>query len=109
MLLRRFLIVVSGILVLLALPLTALAQGGRSELNGTVYDTDKAVMPGVNITVTSQDTGLQRTTVTSGEGRFVVPTLVPGVYTVQAELQGFQTATQADLRLAVGQELTVNL
>jgi outer membrane receptor protein involved in Fe transport len=78
-------------------------------MNGTVYDQDKAVMPGVNITVTEEGTGLQRTTVTGPEGRFVVPTLTPGVYTIQAELQGFQTATQTGLRLSVGQELTVNL
>ena len=42
-------------------------------------------------------------------GRFVVPTLVPGTYTVTAELQGFQTTTQTGLVLSVGQELTVNL
>lgn len=107
--LRRYAIRATAFLAVLALSMPAFAQGGRAEINGTVYDQDKAVMPGVGITVTSQDTGSVRTTVTSGEGRFTVPTLVPGVYTVQAELQGFQNATQTDLRLAVGQELTLNL
>jgi hypothetical protein len=107
--LRRYSVVLSVFFLVLTLSSSAFAQGGRAEINGTVFDQDKAVMPGVSITVISEDTGLQRTTVSSAEGRFVVPTLVPGVYTVQAELQGFQTARQAGLRLAVGQELTVNL
>jgi hypothetical protein len=63
----------------------------------------------VTITVVNEATGLQRTTVTSGEGRFVIPTLVPGTYTVKAELQGFQTVTQTGVVLSVGQEVDVNL
>jgi hypothetical protein len=38
-----------------------------------------------------------------------MPTLLPGSYTVTAELQGFQTSTQKGLVLAVGQEITLNL
>ena len=96
-------------LVMLAIAAPVFAQGGRAEINGTVYDQDKAVTPGVNISVTSEDTGLVRTTVTTGEGRFVVATLLPGTYTVSGELQGFQTASQSGLRLSVGQELSLNL
>jgi outer membrane receptor protein involved in Fe transport len=95
--------------VVLLVPSSAFAQAGRAEINGTIYDQDKAVMPGVNITVIEESTGLQRTTVTGDQGRFVVPTLTPGVYRIEAELQGFQTATQTGLRLSVGQELSVNL
>jgi len=43
------------------------------------------------------------------DGRFTIPTLLPGTYTVRAELQGFQTTTQQGLVLAVGQEVTLNL
>ncbi len=88
---------------------TALAQGGRTEITGTVVDQGKAVLPGVTITVTNEATGLERTAVSSGDGRFVIPTLVPGTYTIKAELQGFQTMTQTGLVLAVGQEVAVNL
>ncbi len=88
---------------------TALAQGGRTEITGTVVDQGKAVLPGVTITVTNEATGLERTAVTSGDGRFVIPTLVPGTYTIKAELQGFQTMTQTGLLLNVGQEVAINL
>jgi hypothetical protein len=87
----------------------ALGQGGRSEISGTVLDAGKAVLPGVAITVTDERTGLERTTTTGAEGRFVIPTLVPSSYTIKAELQGFQPTTQTGLIVNVGQELTVML
>jgi hypothetical protein len=97
-------------LALLLVPASwARAQGGRSEINGTVSDPDKAVLPGVTVTVTNEGTGLTRTAVTGGEGRFVVPSLLPGPYTVKAELAGFQATTRTGLVVNVGQELTLNL
>ena len=98
--------------VLLAMGLLAgpaVAQGGRTEIIGTIVDQDKAVLPGVTITVLNEATGLQRTAVTSGDGRFVISTLVPGTYTIKAELPGFQTVTQTGVVLSVGQEVSLNL
>ena len=98
--------------ILLTLGLLAspvFAQGGRTEITGTVVDQGKAVLPGVTLTVINEATGLQRTAVTSGDGRFVIPTLVPGTYSIKAELQGFQTVTQTGVVLNVGQEVAVNL
>lgn len=85
------------------------AQGGTADVSGTVYDPAKAVLPGVTVTVINENTGQQRTVVTEGDGRFSMTTLLPGTYTVTAELQGFQTSTQKGLVLAVGQEITLNL
>jgi hypothetical protein len=87
----------------------AFAQGGRSEINGTVRDAGNLVLPGATVTVTNEDTGLQRTAVASGDGTFIIPTLLPGVYTVRAELQGFQPSVRKGLTVNVGQELTLNL
>ncbi len=87
----------------------AFAQGGRADINGTVFDQNKAVLPGVTITATNEATGQVRTAVSDGDGRFAIPTLVPGTYTVKAELQGFQTTTQTGVIVNVGQELTLNL
>ncbi len=88
---------------------TAFAQGGRSEINGTLVDQGKAVLPGVTITVTDQGTNAERQTVTGPEGKFVIPQLLPGTYTLKAELQGFATLTRPGLAVNVGQELTLNL
>ncbi len=87
----------------------AFAQGGNSTISGTVFDQDKAVLPGVTVTVTNEATGISRDTVTGPEGLFVIPTLLPGTYTVRAELSGFQAQTREGLVLRVGQEVALDL
>jgi hypothetical protein len=42
------------------------------------------------------------TTVTGADGDYRVPTFRPGTYSVQFELQGFQTSVYTDIRLTVG-------
>jgi outer membrane receptor for ferrienterochelin and colicin len=106
---RRCLAVLAGLIVLLAVAPPALAQGGRSEIHGTVVDAGKAVLPGVTVTAINQETGAERSTVSSTEGKFTIPTLQPGNYTIKAELQGFQVTNLTGLVVNVGQELTVNL
>src|SRR5262245_56399210 len=101
-----------GILILiLSCSAASFAQGGggRAELNGVITDQDKLVLPGVTITVTNEGTGQSRQAVTGAEGRFVIPTLVPGSYSVTAELQGFQTLRRTGLVLNVGQEISLSL
>lgn len=103
---------VASAAVLLAFVATApplFAQGGRAEIRGTVVDQGKGVLPGVTVTITDENTGISRNTVTSGDGTFVVPTLLPGTYTVKAELTGFQATTRTGLVLNVGQEMSLTL
>ena len=106
--LRRCAGFLAGFLILLVVS-PAFGQGGRAEINGTVMDAGKAVLPGATITITDERTGIERALTSGGEGRFVIPTLVPSTYTIKAEMQGFQPTTQTGLVLNVGQELTVTL
>lgn len=99
----------TGLVVLLSFAPPAFAQGGRSEIHGTIVDAGKAVLPGVTVTATHQDTGLERAVVSSGDGKFTIPTLLPGTYTIKADLPGFQLTSLTGLVLNVGQELSVEL
>jgi hypothetical protein len=87
---------------------TAWAQGGNATISGTVYDQAKAVLPGVVVTATNEATGVTRDVVTGSEGRFSMPTMNPGTYTVRVELPGFQGQAQQGLVLRVGQETTLD-
>jgi carboxypeptidase family protein len=106
---RRRYVFLPGLLVLLAMASPGFAQGGRAEINGTVSDEQKGVLPGVNVTAINEENGLQRVVVSGPEGRYIFPTLPPGTYTVTAELSGFQTLKRTGLVVPVGQEVTVNL
>ncbi len=95
-------------MAVLAAAAPATAQLTRGIISGVVTDTDGGVMPGVTVTITNQDTGVVRATVTNDSGVYRAPALEPGTYTVRAELQGFRTFETRNIRVASGQEVTLN-
>ena len=101
----------SGLLAIVigCLASTVFAQGGTAVINGTVFDPAKAVLPGVTVTVTNEATGISREAISGPEGHFVVPTLMPGTYTIRTALTGFQGQAREGIVLNIGQELTIDL
>ena len=89
-------------LILVGLAGPTAAQQTESRITGRVIDQSDAALPGVTVTVTSKSTGAVRTTVTEGDGAYVVTNLGPGAYTVSAELSGFQPRVR-EVVLGVGQ------
>jgi outer membrane receptor protein involved in Fe transport len=94
----------------LLVPSLSIAQIGQTAtLTGSVADQSGAVLPGVTVTVTGESLiGGARTTVTDENGVYRFPTLPPGTYSVSAELSGFKPFTQQDVRLQLGQTITVD-
>ena len=102
--------VVSVVAALILSVAPAVGQGSATgEFNGSVVDQSGAVLPGAAITLTEESTGLVRDAVSNDTGRFVVPAVQPGVYTVRAELSGFQTQARTGIRILVGQAVTLTL
>ena len=86
---------------------TALAQA-TSTFNGRILDQDNAVLPGVTVTVTNQNTGVVRTTVSNEEGLYFLPGLEPGVYRIATELPGFAPSQRENVTLAVNATITLD-
>ena len=61
-------------------------------IQGVVVDSSNARLPGVSVTIRNTDTGAEREVQTNAQGKFVVPALPSGTYSVIAELEGLQTA-----------------
>ncbi len=97
-----------GSLVCLASPLLS-AQQGTGEIAGKVTDEQGAVLPGVAIVVTNEETGGFRDLVSGPAGSYFASQLVPGRYKIAAKLQGFHTIERSGLILQVGKTLTINL
>jgi hypothetical protein len=70
------------------------AQTGT--ISGAIIDDTGGALPGVTVTIVSQDRGFSRSTVTDENGRYVFPAVPIGPYTVTATLQGFETSTATD-------------
>ena len=97
------LVMVAWCVVLTCAPARAQQRG---LITGKVVDTTGAVLPGVTITVTEQNTGFNRTLVSAETGTFAAPNLDPGVYRLTVELPGFATLKR-DLTLTAGSEITL--
>src|SRR5580704_7843983 len=100
----RFLFVL--LVALIGFSASTLAQ--QATIVGTVTDPSGAVVPGVNITLTNTDTGINHVIPTNDAGQYVAVDLQVGHYTVKAEAKGFKAAEQKDIVLTVGDRIRVD-
>jgi outer membrane receptor protein involved in Fe transport len=84
---------------------TALAQQATTTatLRGTVVGADNAPVTGAAVVATNAQTGMRRGTQTDDRGRYTIPFLDPGSYTVRAQRIGYRPAERAALRVSLGQ------
>src|SRR5262245_61692323 len=82
------------------------AQTNTATLSGTVMDSAGAVVPNVAITVSSKATGLKRQATTNNEGLFTLPLLPPGIYSLQAQREGFSVVEIEDIELPVAGQVS---
>jgi len=107
---RTLLSLTAGLLLVLATSTGALAQqSAASGILGQVLDSSGAAVPGATVTVTNAGTNAQRTATSDAEGRFSFPSLPPAVYTLHAELQGFQSADVKNFELRTGETASPTL
>lgn len=94
--------------VLLTAP-SAAAQEFRATLTGQVKDTQGGILPGVAVTATQTSTNTKSEAITDDSGIFTFAFLLPGTYTVTAELQGFMRLVRENVPVSTGQRVTLDL
>src|ERR1700680_1756058 len=82
----------------------AYAQISGATLSGTVTDPSGAVVPQATITIKNVATGITRSNTTSTAGFYSAPNLLPGVYEVKAEAQGFSSKIQTGVKFTGGEK-----
>jgi Carboxypeptidase regulatory-like domain/TonB-dependent Receptor Plug Domain len=87
----------------------ALGQTGTSVITGTVIDSSGGAIPGVDITLTNQETGSKAQALTNDTGSYRFASLPPGTYRVEAELAGFDRLSRGPITLQVSQTLAIDL
>jgi hypothetical protein len=85
------------------------AQQATGAISGTVLDSSGATVPNAQITITNQDTGTVRSTVSNNEGLYNVPQVPPGTYAISTNAQGFSPIQIKDVLVTVGSETRVDL
>lgn len=80
-----------------------------ATLSGTVTDPTGAVVPNATVLIHSQDTGVDRSTVTDSQGFYSAPSLQPGNYEVRTSAAGFANNVIKNVTLQVDQSVTANV
>src|SRR3954471_14999573 len=103
----RFLKSTAMLAIFLLTALTASAQETTGAIRGRIVDAQGLAVPGATVTATGPQ-GV-KTAVTDSEGRFSLPFLTPGVFTVRGELQGFKAVEQKNVTVSLGQSVDLSI
>lgn len=105
---RRAAVMVAAIFLAAIFAAPGWGQTFRGTITGTVTDSSGAAVAGATVTVKNVDTGLIRTTVSTGDGTYNVPELPIGNYTVTISQSGFQTSVTTGVTVDVSSERRVD-
>ena len=90
----------------LSLPLAA--QSPNGNINGLVVDPSTRVIPGADVLIVNDVTGVKYSTKPTTVGIYVLPNLPPGPYRLQVSKIGFKTLIKPDITLNVQDALSIN-
>ena len=92
--------------VLVSIP--AHAQTYRGTIRGTVYDPNRAVIPGAEVKLTSTETNEVRNVTSGADGEYSISSIRPGTYELTVAANGFKNAS-SEITVAVNQDVRVNV
>ena len=94
---KRLLLLAAVFLVIS--PSTTWAQRTTGTFGGTLEDETGALIPGADVTLTSDSTGFVRRAITTDTGVFIFSSLPPATYKLTIEMPGFRTLEQIGLEV----------
>jgi hypothetical protein len=95
-------------LVVMTMGRSGIAQSPTGALEGVVTDTTGATIPNATVTVTNTATNANKVLTTDKGGRFQVPLLPPGTYSVLVAAPGFRQDRQDNINVEVLENHPVN-
>ena len=85
------------------------SQETRGTIVGRVTDATGSVVAGAEVRVTNASTGVAAAAQSNAAGNFTVPYLLPGVYSIQAELTGFKKFVRDGIEIRVNDTVEINV
>jgi Carboxypeptidase regulatory-like domain/TonB dependent receptor len=93
----------------LSLAGTALAQDPRGLVRGRVTDAAGSVVVGAKVMAVNEETQTRASAESNAEGLYNIPFLLPGKYTVTAELRGFKLYSRSGVQVRVSETTDLNI
>jgi hypothetical protein len=97
-------VVVAGLI----LPLSAFSQVTTANLEGTVVDEKGNPTPDIEVVARNQATGYYQIVYSAETGKYRIPFLPPGKYSVRASGVSYNVVTKTDVSLTIGQTTTID-
>ena len=107
----RSLLLVRAMLFLVSLlfAVPAHAQFDTAQLSGIIQDGSGGVLPGVDVVLVAEGTGLERRALTNESGLYTFPNVPVGDYRINATLSGFKPAARTGVRVNSGVNIRVDI
>jgi hypothetical protein len=86
----------------------AVAQSGRGVLTGMIQDQTSGIVPGAEVVIRNQETGVEMSAATTGTGVYRIPYVPAGRYVVTVTVPGFRRAVREDVEVHLTQTVTVD-
>src|SRR6266567_750421 len=84
-------------------------QEYRATVSGNVTDPGGSSVPAARVTAINNQTTVAASAVTGPNGAFQIPFLLPGVYTLRVEHDGFKTMERGPLELHVNDNVRIDV
>jgi len=97
------------LLACLTLAAPAWAQFDTAQVSGTILDSSGGVLPGVDVVLVAEGTGLERRAVTNEAGLYNFPNVPVGDYRINATLSGFKPVARTGVRVNAGLKIRVDV
>lgn len=85
------------------------SQTFQGSLRGRITDPAGAVIALVRVTATDENTGVNRSTITTNQGEYIFASLTPATYTIYAEAPGFKRVERRSIVVSTQSSVTVDL
>ncbi len=100
---------VCALVAALSIATPALGQEYRGRVQGSLTDETQLAVPGAQVTLRNDATGVSVTRTTGPEGRYLFDYVDPGTYTLTAELSGFATVVQRNVLVQARGDVTADV
>lgn len=96
-------------LIVIGAPVSQRAQDARGTILGRVTDPSGAVIAQAEVRATNVNTGVSAIARSNEAGNFAMPYLLPGAYTIQAEMSGFKKFIRHGIEVRIRDAVEVNI
>ncbi len=107
--LRRGILVVLALACCLNFAATMYAQSGQADVQGVVTDASGSIVIKAQVVLTNKDNGEKRIVTTASDGRYSIPTVAPGHYSLTITAATFSPETIDGLVIQLDNHVNQNV